>query len=751
MNTNLKNRLPAVLRSLAKTGTVLLPLLLLAVFLGGWWIGRPATTTATAATKQDDGTVWTCSMHPTVRQPGPGLCPICEMDLIQVAAGGAGGLRDLTLTPDAVARLDVRVSPVLRQPASNHLTFLGRVAPDERKLTTTTARMDGRLDRLFVDYTGISVRTGDHLAEIYSPDLFIAQQELIQAKRHLNAGDDRTRQALYRASREKLRLLGLPLRQIDAIEQQQEPSDHITLNAPQDGIVLKLHKREGDYIKTGEALYTLADLSSVWIFLEAYEGDLPWIRFAQDVEFRADALPGRVFQGRIAFIDPVLDDTRRIARVRVNVPNPDRALKPGMFVRAEVHSIMAGDRVLNPALAGKWISPMHPEIMKDAPGVCDICGMDLVPAEELGFTTSGETGAAPLLVPSSAVLRTGNRAVVYRRIATDGDITFEGREIVLGPRAGDYFVVESGLREGDSVVTRGAFKLDSELQIMARPAMMLDGQSIRETSGLVAPPEISGAWQPVLRSLARARRDRDATDQFLGHLARARQIVAGTQPEFLTDDYAPLWREASMKLENLLAEAHQTARTGSSSIAWEMLIRELPASAAMAGLDWQLPELMSLPAPQLAELKGIIDAYLEVSDLLAHDKPAEALSKAPHLAMVLQESTFPDVPQTASAISASTDEASLRQALKAVTDILRPVIREAGNDQLGNLYLVHCPMAFGNTGADWFSRIPEVENPYYGSKMFSCGTVMETLSLPTDTAEQPAEKPGTDPHAGHNH
>ena len=129
------------------------------------------------------------------------------MDLIQVAASGAGGLRDLTLTPDAVARLEVRVSPVLRQPASNHLTFLGRVTPDERKLTTTTARMDGRLDRLFIDYTGISVRTGDHLAEIYSPDLFIAQQELIQAKRHLAANHDRTRQALYRASREKISAL----------------------------------------------------------------------------------------------------------------------------------------------------------------------------------------------------------------------------------------------------------------------------------------------------------------------------------------------------------------------------------------------------------------------------------------------------------------------------------------------------------------------------------------------------------------
>ena len=748
------NTITKVIRSAApllkRSGTFILPLLIIGTFVGGWWFGCPAQKKASSVSAGDSGTIWTCSMHPTVRQPGPGLCPICEMDLIEVSTSGPGGLRDLTLTSDAVARLDVRIAPVVRQAATNYIRFLGRVAPDETRVTVTTARMDGRLDRMFVDYTGISVRQEDHLAEIYSPDLYVAQEELIQAKRSLATTQDRTRKALYRAAREKLRLLGITPDQIDVIERKSEPSDHLTLNAPQDGIVLKLHKREGDYVKEGEALYSLADLSQVWVFLEAYEDDLPWLRFAQDVEFYADALPGRTFHGRIAFIDPILDESRRIARIRVNVQNPDGALKPGMFIRGEVQSVLAGDRVMDPALGGKWISPMHPEIVKDGPGQCDICGMDLVPAEELGFTTRAESVSLPLLIPASAVLRTGDRAVVYRRISDGDGITFEGREIVLGPRAGDYFVVESGVDEGDLVVTRGAFKLDSELQIQARTAMMLDGQAIGETSAVEAPVTVSGAWKPVLRTLARARRDIGDADQYEAHIFRARRILDGIEPEFLPDDYAPLWREASMRLGNLFAMTLRDARIHGPHEAWDALLRELPRAAGIGGLDWRLPELKSLPPDQLAEIHAALDAYLPVADLLAHDKPAEALAKTPELVAALQAVSLGGVSETHADLSAAKDEKSLRAAMKTVTDALRPIIREAGNDQLGSLYLVHCPMAFGNSGADWFSREAKVENPYYGSMMFSCGDVTETLSLPSELPEKAPKQDGED-HSGHNH
>ena len=161
-------------------------------------------------------------------------------------------------------------------------------------------------------------------------------------------------------------------------------------------------------------------------------------------------------------------------KVRVNVSNEDGRLKPEMFVRAIVKSnVAAGGRVLDASLAGKWISPMHPEIVKDQPGDCDICGMPLVRAESLGYVTAEPTDAAkPLIVPTSAVLLTGTRAIVYVQIPDADKPTYEGREIVIGPRAGDFYLVKSGLNEGDLVVTNGNFKLDSALQISAKPSMM---------------------------------------------------------------------------------------------------------------------------------------------------------------------------------------------------------------------------------------------------------------------------------------
>jgi Cu(I)/Ag(I) efflux system membrane fusion protein len=159
--------------------------------------------------------------------------------------------------------------------------------------------------------------------------------------------------------------------------------------------------------------------------------------------------------------------------VRVNAPNPGDKLKPGMFVRAAVRSSLAiGGQVMDPSLKGKWICPMHPDVIKDAPGKCPICGMPLVTPESLGYVTAEEKAPPPLVIPSSAPLITGTRAVVYIKVPHEENPTFEGREIVLGPRAGDYYIVKSGLKEGEMVVTQGNFKIDSALEIEAKPSMM---------------------------------------------------------------------------------------------------------------------------------------------------------------------------------------------------------------------------------------------------------------------------------------
>jgi Cu(I)/Ag(I) efflux system membrane fusion protein len=169
----------------------------------------------------------------------------------------------------------------------------------------------------------------------------------------------------------------------------------------------------------------------------------------------------------------VLDAMTRTVKVRVNVENADGRLKPGMFVRAVVRAtVAAGGHVVSTDLAGKWMCPMHPEIVKDEPGTCDICGMPLVRAESLGYVSPEEAQAeAPLVIPASAPLLTGKRAVVYIAVP-DKPGTFEGREITLGPRAGDYYIVNAGLAEGESVVVNGSFKIDSAVQILAKPSMM---------------------------------------------------------------------------------------------------------------------------------------------------------------------------------------------------------------------------------------------------------------------------------------
>ncbi len=385
--------------------------------------------------------------------------------------------RHITLSDTAQKLASIQVASVERKFVTAEISMFGKIDYDETKLAYITARVPGRLDRLYVDYTGISVRKGDHLVYLYSPELLTAQEELIQAlKRVRTKSNDRKYVqkdffSILEAVREKLRLWGLTESQIKQIEKKNKASDHITIYAPISGTVIHKNAMEGMYVNTGTQIYTIADLNRVWVKLEAYESDITWIRYGQKVEILTETYPGERFEGRISFIDPILNQKTRTVAVRVNVENRDGRLKPGMFVRGIVYSRMsAGGKVVEPDLAGKWISPMHPEIIKDRPGKCDVCGMPLVQAEMLGYAAA-EPKDAPIVIPATVPLITGKRAVVYVRIP-DNSTMFEGREVVLGPRAGNYYIVLKGLHEGELVVVNGNFKIDSAMQIEAKPSMM---------------------------------------------------------------------------------------------------------------------------------------------------------------------------------------------------------------------------------------------------------------------------------------
>jgi len=422
---------------------------------------------------------WTCSMHPNVQLPEPGQCPICFMDLIPLATDGDGlKPNQLALSEDAAKLADIQTVTVSYGKAEMDIHLSGKIVYDETRIGNITAWVPGRLERMFVDYTGITVKKGDHMMALYSPELYATQEELIQARKLVESSSSQstlgrqTLQSTLQAAREKLRLMGLVDEQIREIESSDSPSNLITVYSPMAGVVIEKNGVEGAYVKTGTNIYTIADLSRVWVILDAYESDLPWLAFGQNISFTAEAVPGEIFRGRIAFINPVLDPKTRTVKVRINVSNPDGELKPGMFVHGTIHATISGEgKAINPELAGKWICPMHPEEIRDQAGNCSVCGMDMVKSESMGIVHTPGHRHESLLIPASAVLKTGERAIVYVRVQ-DEEPTFEGREIILGPRVGEQYIVKSGLNEGEHIVTKGNFKIDSAMQISAKRSMM---------------------------------------------------------------------------------------------------------------------------------------------------------------------------------------------------------------------------------------------------------------------------------------
>lgn len=414
----------------------------------------PGTGVAPAGQNQE----YTCSMHPQVRSPNPkDKCPICGMDLILVPTDGTsdddGDLPVLRLTPRAVALMQIQVQPVERRVVEIPIRVFGRLSYDETRLRTIAAWVPGRLEKLYVDFTGVAVQAGDPMVEIYSPPLIAAQEELLQSVKAVKelekSGEGvvlQSTRATVDASRERLRLLGLSREQIAEIESRGRGSDHLRLLAPVSGVVIERLASAGDFVETGQAVYRLADLTTLWAQLEVYEADLHGLAVGQTATFTTQSGPGEPFTGAVTFIDPMVSDPTRTVRVRVDVPNPQGKLKPGMFIRGQISAV---------------VSPATRMAQHNAHGE---------PAGSAGASPQAEN--QHLVIPATAPLLTGQRAVVYVQTPNADRPTFEPRDILLGAKAGPWYVVREGLKEGELVVSHGAFKLDSELQIRGRPSMM---------------------------------------------------------------------------------------------------------------------------------------------------------------------------------------------------------------------------------------------------------------------------------------
>ncbi len=363
--------------------------------------------------------IWTCAMHPQIRMDKPGDCPICGMELIPVKSATAEIDPDaVQMTEEAIKLAEVQTTIIGRQNAEKEVSLYGKIQADERRIKTQAAHVPGRIEELLISFTGETVRKGQVIARIYSPAMITAQEELLQARQLVPA-----QPALLEAAREKLRQWKLSNEQIASIEQSGKAQTVFDVTSNVSGIVLTKRVNQGDYVQQGAALFEVADLSNVWVLFDAYESDLPWIKKGNNVAFTLQSIPGRKFSGKITFIDPVINPATRVALVRVEASNPGGILKPEMFVNGTVTSAL----------------PKYNE---------------------------------GIVIPQSAVLWTGPRSVVYVKIPDAKEPEFLMREIELGPALSNAYVVLSGLKEGEEIVTNGTFAIDASAQLAGKPSMM---------------------------------------------------------------------------------------------------------------------------------------------------------------------------------------------------------------------------------------------------------------------------------------
>jgi Cu(I)/Ag(I) efflux system membrane fusion protein len=522
-------------------------LALLAAFTAGTYVGgephAPISEPATAM-----ATEWTCSMHPSVRQPEPGACPICGMDLITAQSADAAGAHRVTLSPRARALAQLRTTEVVHQAdAAAELRLLGRIEPAESTRRDVTTWIGGRIDRLHVNTTGERVQQGQTIATLYSPEVYTAHQDLITARAQvgrLEAGSPSSRaaaDAALAAARERLRLLGVPNDELDALATAEQPVRSVPIRSPFAGTVIELHATQGAYVQTGALLYRVADLGTLWVQLDAYERDITRLALGQTVSLRVDALPGELFDGQIGFIEPTVDPQRRTARVRVVVDNPGGRLRPGLFAEAVVRT----------------------------------------PADE---------GQSPLVIPDTAPLFTGRRSLVYVEVQTEHGPAYEPRTVRLGPRLGEVYPVVSGLSAGERVVSRGAFAVDADLQLRGGPSMMTraDDRTLEEPAAVTLSTEARDRLRPAVERYLDVQRAL-AEDDLTAATTAAAALGAALAGLTLSGEAEARWQPIARALREHAAQIHEATDLPRARGGFE------PLSAAIEALLTQLGNPLDQP------------------------------------------------------------------------------------------------------------------------------------------------------------
>ncbi|MBE2889550.1 efflux RND transporter periplasmic adaptor subunit [Geobacter anodireducens] len=366
---------------------------------------------------------YTCPMHPFIIKDKPGSCPICGMDLVKKVAGTGADAKELeklaqvAVPTTQMVMANVATQPVTAKSLQKEITATGIVAYDQRRQAKVTAWVAGRIDRLNVNAVGDFVSRGRPVAELYSPDLVSAQQEYLLALKSRDrlkdspiASISQGGQGLVASARQRLLLMGVKEQQIAGLEKAGQPNIKLPVYTPLSGVVIEKIAIEGQYVNMGDPLFTIADLSTVWVEAEIYESDVSFVKVGQRVEVTTASWPGRTFSGRISLVYPFLDPKTRTIKARIELSNPGLKLKPDMFVNAAIKMPL---------------------------------------------------GTA-VVVPVAAVMDTGTRQVVWVQVKEG---TFEPRDVKVGARVGDEVQLLSGLKAGEVIACSGAYLIDSESQL----------------------------------------------------------------------------------------------------------------------------------------------------------------------------------------------------------------------------------------------------------------------------------------------
>lgn len=401
-------------------------ILIVAVLILGIVVGRITGTHphieqgVDASGNQSESVVWTCSMHPQIRQDTPGICPLCGMDLTPLEDEEESDLPmdALRMSATAMQLANVHTAKVDFGNTEKSIALAGKVSLDPKYAFSQSAHVSGRVEELYVNTLGEYVEKGQKIANLYAAELINAQKELLQA--YENRG---LYPAIYEAVKEKLLLWKISNQQIEAIVKRGSPIRSFPIYANHSGYLVEKNIEAGDYVEEGSVLFKISQLDKLWITFDVFESDAAFVSKGMDITYQLPSMPGKEFEGKIDFVEPLLDPETRTLTARISIKNPNLHFKPEMLVNGVLKS-------------------------------------------EISLDTD------KIVVPKSAVMWTGKNSVVYVKYTTDRHVGFQMRPVVLGVSLGDSYVIEEGLEVGEEIVVEGTFSVDAAAQLANKPSMM---------------------------------------------------------------------------------------------------------------------------------------------------------------------------------------------------------------------------------------------------------------------------------------